>query len=175
MVGLLAWAKYCGMCSAMARFSVGAPANFACHARGLGARVAMVSAIGPDTDPLAQPALDALQAHRVETQWVQRNQFETGRVLVDVDSAGQPTYTFSEHPAWDAIQWNDSLLKLALQCSAVCFGTLAQRAETSRATIMRFLQSLKPETLRVFDVNLRVTYWCDATIAQSWPCPMCSN
>ncbi len=36
----------------------GAPANFACHARALGAEVAIVSAVGPDSDPLSIPALD---------------------------------------------------------------------------------------------------------------------
>ena len=39
----------------------GAPANFACHARALGGAVAMVSAVGPDSDPLSDQALDILR------------------------------------------------------------------------------------------------------------------
>lgn len=123
----------------------GAPANFACHARALGARVALVSAVGPHSDPLALQTLESLQAHGVDARGVMRNESETGRVLVELDHLGQPAYRFSEHPAWDSIVWNSELESIAHQCEAVCFGSLAQRAEPSASTIQRFVASL-PDT-----------------------------
>ena len=145
----------------------GAPANFACHARSLGADVTMVSAVGPDSDPLAGQAIEQLRMRGVDTQALQRNSHETGRVIVDVDAQGQPTYTFSRHPAWDFIEWTDAVAEVARNARAVCFGTLAQRAPTSRATIQRFLTATPPEALRVFDVNLRVDYWDEECIRDS--------
>ncbi len=145
----------------------GAPANFACHAQSLGGRVAMVSALGPADDPLSQPALDKLQQRGIDTRAVQRNAHETGRVIVDVDPHGKPTYTFSRHPAWDYIEWNETVSTICAETQAVCFGTLAQRAPGSRATIQRFLSQVSPDALKVFDVNLRVDYWTEECICQS--------
>lgn len=141
-----------------ARFG-GAPANFACHARALGAQTAMVSAVGPPSDPLAEDALAALREHGVDVRGVMRNEFETGRVLVTLDAHGHASYEFTENPAWDAIDWSESLAEIAVGTIAVCFGTLAQRKERSRATIYRFLENVPREAWRVFDVNLRVDFW----------------
>lgn len=145
----------------------GAPANFACHARSLGAKVAMVSAVGPEKDPLSSQALDKLRARGIDTRAVQSNANETGRVVVDVDEQGKPTYTFSEHPAWDAIEWTDAMAEIAENTQAICFGTLAQRKPQSRTTIQRFLETVPANALKVFDVNLRVDYWNDETIRAS--------
>lgn len=145
----------------------GAPANFACHARSLGANVSMVSAVGPASDPLSAPALALLRQRGIDTQAIQSNSHETGRVIVDVDSHGKPTYTFSEHPAWDYIEWSDAVAQVARESTAICFGTLAQRAPVSQATIQRFLKEAPREALKVFDVNLRVDYWSDQCIRDS--------
>lgn len=145
----------------------GAPANFACHARSLGAEVSMISAVGPEGDPLAGQALDKLKQRGIDTHAIQRNEHETGRVIVDVDGQGKPTYTFSKHPAWDFIEWTDVVAGASGSASAVCFGTLAQRSPISRATIHRFLTSASPKCLKVFDVNLRVDYWDAETICES--------
>ena len=144
----------------------GAPANFACHAQALGASVAMISAVGPASDPLSAPALQILRDRGIDTRAMQCNEHETGRVIVDVDSQGMPTYTFSPHPAWDFLEWSDQIDQLARETRAVCFGTLAQRAATSRATIQRFLTAAG-DALKVFDVNLRVNYWDEECIRQS--------
>lgn len=149
-----------------ARFG-GAPANFACHASALGARAAMVSAVGPGSDPLAESALDTLRKHRVDVRGVMRNELETGRVVVELDAEGHPSYRFSEHPAWDAIDWSEPLAELADDTIAVCFGTLAQRNERSRVTIQRFLNSVPADALRVFDVNLRGDFWNAERIVNS--------
>lgn len=145
----------------------GAPANFAYHAHALGANVAMVSAVGPESDPLASDALRILREHGIDTRGVARNALETGRVHVELDNQGHPTYRFSKHPAWDAIEWNAQLAEIATQCVAVCFGTLAQRAEPSASTIARFVSTVPEHALKIFDVNLRGNFWTPDCIVSS--------
>lgn len=149
-----------------ARFG-GAPANFACHARALGARAAMVSAVGPASDPLAEAALSTLRQHEVDIRGVIRSDLETGRVIVELDDQGHASYRFTEHPAWDAIDWSEPMAEIAPRTIAVCFGTLAQRSERSRATIHRFLSGVPADAWRVFDVNLRGDFWDDQRIVSS--------
>ncbi len=145
----------------------GAPANFACHAAALGAEAHMVSAVG--NDPLGEKALAALTARGVGTSAVQRNEYATGTVNVQLDSAGQPSYTFAEDTAWDHLAANDSARKLLARAAAVCFGTLARRSEESRAAIEQLLGDAPPELLRVYDVNLRAPYYDDAVILALLP------
>ena len=145
----------------------GAPANFACHASALGARAAMVSAVGPETDNLANDALNSLTAHGVDVSAVMRTTQQTGQVVVELDARGHASYRFRENPAWDFIDWSQAAADIARNARAVCFGTLAQRHAHSRKTIGRFLSELPADTWRVFDVNLRVDFWNDERIVSS--------
>lgn len=132
----------------------GAPANFACHAAMLGAEAFMVSQVGDDV--LGDRAIAALRRRGVETRYISRSRdHATGTVQVTLDGAGQPRFEIAEDAAWDHIPWSDDLAELAGRTDAVGFGTLAQRGETSRETIRRFLESTGPGCLRIFDVNLR--------------------
>lgn len=141
----------------LARFG-GAPANFACHATALGADAPLVSAVGKDE--LGDQALQTLKSHNVDTSCIDRDATHpTGQVRVTVDAAGRPTYVIADDSAWDNIQWSDSLVTLARQADAVCFGTLAQRSSKSRETIRRFVGATLPGTLRMFDVNLRQEFF----------------
>jgi fructokinase len=60
---------------------------------------------------------------------------------------------------------------LAARADAVCWGSLAQRAPGSRATIARFLDAVRPGTLRICDINLRVEFpepgMVDATLRRA--------
>jgi fructokinase len=134
----------------------GAPCNFACSAAELtgdAAEVFIVSAVG--RDELGERALSSLAQHGVQTEAVQRNDHETGQVLVQLDPAGVASYRFAENSAWDHLEWTDSLRQLAAKADAVCFGTLGQRCERSRSTIGKFVEATPPHALRLVDVNLR--------------------
>jgi fructokinase len=144
----------------------GAPANFACHAAALGADVSLVSCVG--TDELGDRALDELRQHGVGTDQVGRcEEHPTGTVEVRLDAAGKPTFRISNEAAWDHLGWTEALSELAARADAVCFGTLGQRGETSRQTIHRFLAGMRPESLRVFDINFRAPYFDEAVIRRS--------
>lgn len=144
----------------------GAPANFACHAAGLGAEAWMVSAVG--ADKLGDRALDALRQHSVECGNVSRDPLHaTGRVLVTLDAAGVASYEIATGTAWDHLAWSDGLASLAARCHAVCFGSLGQRSPVSRETIRRFIEATPRTALRVFDVNLRQRFYDAETVQAS--------
>src|SRR5581483_3905489 len=91
----------------------------------------------------------------------------TGTVEVELDGTGQARYEIHHPVAWDFLEWSDDWQKLATEADAVCFGSLAQRGEMSRATIRKFLSATSSGTLKVFDVNLRQAYYSQDVLAES--------
>jgi fructokinase len=91
----------------------------------------------------------------------------TGTVTVRMEEGGVPSYTIHEGVAWDHIAFADRTRDLASRTDALCFGTLAQRSETSRQSILRFLESVRPDCLRICDVNLRQRYYSRAIVQES--------
>jgi fructokinase len=153
-----------------ARFG-GAPANFVSSVAELAAdriEVSMVSGVG--RDELGTGALESLRAHGVDTSRVAALDRPTGTVLVTLDAAGQASYEFAADTAWDNIAWSDELQQLAGGADAVCFGTLAQRSEISRRTVLRFVRAARPDGLRVLDVNLRPPFWSRQVVLESLEC-----
>lgn len=133
----------------------GAPFNFAFHCHQLGHEAIIVSRVGDDE--LGRELRDEVKRLGLSDDFIQTDQdHPTGTVTVTLDENKVPTYTINEDVAWDFIEWNHSLAELAKITPAVCFGTLAQRAGTSRRTIEDFVRTVSPG-LRVFDVNFRRT------------------
>jgi fructokinase len=143
----------------------GAPANFACHARRLVGHSIMVSQVGIDT--LGDKAIGFLRQRGVGREIGRTPDRPTGTVQVSLDAEGKPHFTIAEDVAWDAIPWSPELAALAPKVDAVCFGTLAQRREASRQTIQRFVTTMRPDCLRIFDVNLRPPFIDPQTVVDS--------
>lgn len=147
----------------------GAPVNFAVHAHQMlqrrGGSAVAASRIGDDA--LGTRLLDELAARGLDNSWIQRDESApTGVVEVDVDATGHPTYTINTGAAWDRFEFTPEWAELAGRCSAVCFGTLAQRSTASREAIRRFLAKAT-QSMRVCDLNLRQHYFDDVTIHAS--------
>ncbi len=144
----------------------GAPANFAYHAKALGADAHVVSCVGDDDlGREILDRLDGLQLSRDDVALTDRH--PTGTVSVELDADGKPDYVIHEPVAWDVIPWSERLTALAGQTDAVCFGSLAQRSAVSRQTICDFLAATPAECLRIFDINLRQHYYSGEIIASS--------
>lgn len=143
----------------------GAPANFALHAKAFGANAKIVSAIGQD--PAGMDILSQLANRQADTQYILKNSYPTGTVDVQLCGNGHPTYIIHENSAWDNIELTPGTIQMAQTCSAVCFGTLAQRNPVSRNSIHRFLASTPETCLRVFDINLRQHYYSKEIIEKS--------
>ncbi|HLZ12086.1 MAG TPA: carbohydrate kinase [Candidatus Acidoferrum sp.] len=136
----------------------GAPGNFAYMTALLGDRGIVASRVGGDR--LGQEAMWQLKSSGLDTSHIQTDsERATGTVLVKVDSKGQPEYRICEDVAWDHLEWTADWQDLAIMSDAVCFGSLAQRSEAARLTIRKFLQSVRADAARIFDVNLRQAFF----------------
>jgi fructokinase len=144
----------------------GAPANFAYITSLLGDNGIPGSRLGHDD--LGAEALRRLNQLGLPTDFIQRDaQHLTGIVRVELDRAGQPRFDICESVAWDFLDWTPLWQELARQADAVCFGSLAQRSALSRSTIRSFLQATRPEAVRIFDVNLRQTFYSAEILSAS--------
>lgn len=134
----------------------GAPANFAYHASQFGFPAMAVSAVG--NDALGDQALETFDKNGLK-YIVPRVAYPTGTVNVSLNEDGVPTYTFMPDVAWDHIPFTPEMEVVAKEACAVCFGSLAQRSEESRASIHKFLEVVPEDCVKVFDVNLRGNFY----------------
>lgn len=144
----------------------GAPANFAYHVSQFGIKSCAVSAMGDDE--LGKDLEAELNEHHLNYQ-IEKVDYPTGTVQVSLDANGIPAYEIKEGVAWDNIPFTPALEEKAKNCTAVCFGSLAQRSEVSRNTIHRFLDTMPDEEGRykVFDINLRQGFFTNEIITES--------
>ena len=144
----------------------GAPANFAYMTSLLGDEGIVASRVGEDD--LGSEAKNRLKQIGLSTEFIQLDTGHcTGVVQVHVDDKGQPTFEIPEGVAWDFFEWIPAWQALAKKADAICFGSLAQRSQESREVIHKFLKHTRPATTRIFDVNLRQSYYSAQTLADS--------
>jgi fructokinase len=144
----------------------GAPANFAYITTLMGDQGIVASCVGEDSrgiEALRRMEELGLDIDHVETD----RKHPTGTVMVELDGYGQARFQFADVVAWDFLQWTLDWQHLAETAQAVCFGSLAQRSEQSRITIRKFLAATSPDTLKVFDVNLRQSYYSEEILSES--------
>lgn len=136
----------------------GAPANFAYFAHALGAESYVASSVGRDSS--GREILAKLDELGLDRRHVAADKEHlTGVVEVRLDGDGKPSYEIKEDVAWDFIRSSSDLLSLARKADAVCFGTLAQRSVVTRETIRAFVDSVAGTGLKVFDINLRQSFY----------------
>ncbi len=144
----------------------GAPANFAYITTLMGDQGIVASRVGEDSQGLE--ALRRLEELGLDIDHVQTDRERpTGTVKVEIEGDGVARFEIAHPVAWDALAWTLDWQHLAARVDAVCFGSLAQRAETSRATIQHFLHAVSPDAVKVFDVNLRQAYYSQEVLAES--------
>lgn len=141
----------------------GAPTNFAYHAARMGHDVHIVSAVG--NDELGDEIVDQVRQRGISTDYIQRNDYPTGTVLVELDAGGQPSYTITEDVAWDHLTCTADLEDLAGTCDAICFGSLAQRTAANAVAMQQVLGNVAG--LKVFDVNLRQNWYSEDILHRS--------
>lgn len=136
----------------------GASANFAYHAQMLGAEAWLISRVG--NDPLGHELVERLRAMEMSTDGVTVDPTApTGTVAVELSAGGQPKFTIHENVAWDRLTVSEFSRAAAARADAVCFGSLAQRNEISRAAIRSLVASTRFDALRIFDINLRQDFY----------------
>lgn len=144
----------------------GAPANFAYITGLLGDEGIVASRVG--CDPLGTEALERMRELGLSTDYMQNDsEHSTGTVNVEIDGQGQARFEIADPVAWDFLEWTADWQRLAEKTDAVCFGSLAQRSKRSRVTIRNFLNATSAHAVKVFDVNLRQSYYSREIVSQS--------
>jgi fructokinase len=145
----------------------GAPANFACHAAILGAKVSMVTALG--NDRRGQLAINTLEGYGIDTELIQISpNTPTGIVQIELDAFGKPEFTIQPNSAWETVVWNSNLAECIPNADAVYFGTLGQHQEPARSTIHEALDTAaRSNVTRIVDINLRAPFFNKDTITHS--------
>lgn len=145
----------------------GAPANFAYHAQALGkahVESCIVSRIGHDE--LGREILATVADLNLDQSYLMTDSAHpTGTVTVAIDNTGSPSYTIERNVAWDYLA--NIPRKLARSTDVVCFGTLAQRSFVSKNTILEFVAAVPESALKIFDINLRQSFYSLELIKQS--------
>jgi fructokinase len=148
------------------RLMGGAPANFACRAKLLGADACLITRVGHDA--LGSEIMSRLSQLGLPLDTVGMDPIApTGTVSVDLLPGGGHRFTIHTDVAWDRLTVEPASLQAVTEADAVCFGTLGQRSEAARNSCRRLLQASQPDALRVFDINLRQHYYSLDVIAYS--------
>lgn len=145
----------------------GAPMNVATHLQNLGIPAKMISRVGKDE--LGAEIKAFLESKNCTTEWIQEDEtLNTGWVKVQLSEKNEATYTIIHPVAWDFIQTNDTVQQLVNQASALVFGTLASRDDTSYQTLLSILKNLPQasKVLKVFDINLRPPHYSQSLIEE---------
>jgi len=144
----------------------GAPANFAYITTLLGDQGIVASRVGEDSRGVE--ALGRMEELGLDISYVQTDRgHPTGTVNVKLDEKGQARFEIAQPVAWDFLEWTPDWQHLAETADAVCFGSLAQRSGKSRATIRRFLGATSARAVKIFDVNLRQSYYSEEILSDS--------
>jgi fructokinase len=144
----------------------GAPFNFAAHASRLGHEVLFLSAVGEDERGLR--ALREAQELGLSTEFIRTVPgAPTGIVSVDVDPAGQPSFTIHRPAAYDQLSLSaEDLARIAgFQPGWVCFGTLHQSHPPAKALTSLVLEAC-PSARRFYDINLRRDSYTDLLVEE---------
>ncbi len=131
----------------------GATANFTSHAHQLRQEGIIVSRVGKDK--LGDEIICSLKKKGIHTGFIQQdNLYPTGTVYIRLLPGSVPKFLCSQNVAFDYLEFDKNLESLSEKADAVLFGSLAQRNEVSRKTIVKFLTSLK-KAVKIYDINFR--------------------
>jgi fructokinase len=145
----------------------GAPFNFAYHLNNLGFPVRYISRIGNDTHGKA--ILNILEQHHFNIDDIQTdNHHDTGTVIVQLSSSGNPTFHIKPDVAYDYIDYlpekHSTLIDMV---DLIYFGTLAQRSKRGFENIQKFMENRRSDAVCFYDINLRPDCYSDKVILTS--------
>lgn len=144
----------------------GAPANFAYHARSLGAEAHVITRVGSDDH--GREIIRRFREMGLPHSTVQVDETApTGTATVELSGNGLAHFTIQNNVAWDYLAATAEAVAVAQEADAICFGSLAQRCESSRNAIQQLVAAAPATALRVFDINLRQQFYSRDLIEQS--------
>ena len=140
----------------------GAPLNVASRLSSLGIDVAMISAIGNDTNGVK--LTEYLNGVGINTIAVQKKEnYPTGIVNVILNEKGNASYDINYPSAWDKIELSDVNTSIVAESDFFVYGSLSSRDSVSRNTLDKLLKVAK---YKIFDVNLRTPHYTKKNILE---------
>lgn len=133
----------------------GAPLNVAYHLNKLGVDTSIISRVGQDKDGVEI------------NQFIEKYSFRDARIPVDpihptshvevaFNSQKEITYDILKDVAWDYIDLDEAVKRIAKTASHIVFGSLATRSQVSRNTLFELINRIP---VKIFDVNLRKPFY----------------
>lgn len=126
----------------------GAPLNTASFASFLGLKTALISAVGNNFNEIQEELIQ-----RNVKPFLQRNDYPTGKAIINLSKNKIPRFEIDSNSAYDHIRETKNLLNLMKNAHFLYFGTLSQRHEDSKNTLMKLLSATSASV--IYDVNLR--------------------
>lgn len=140
----------------------GAPLNVASRLSSLGIDVAMISAIGNDSNGVK--LTDYLNGVGINTAAVQvKENYPTGVVNVILNEKGNASYDINYPSAWDKIESSNVSTTIVEAADFFVYGSLSCRDSVSRNTLDELLKVAK---YKIFDVNLRSPHYTKKNILE---------
>jgi len=146
----------------------GAPFNFVFHIKNLGIPSRLITRVGKD--PEAEEILQVLHKFNFDTNDAQQDQDSpTGKVLVELDQKGVPSFDIVNNVAYDNIHFDKNLAKILQedQLELIYFGSLMQRSENGFRFMQKIFDLKSPEIKLLYDANLRPNCYNKRIIDQS--------
>jgi fructokinase len=145
----------------------GAPFNFAYHLKNFGFPVCYISRVGNDAH--GKEILNILVQHHFSTDDIQiDDRHDTGTVIVQLSSSGNPTFHINTDVAYDYINYlpeeHSTFVNMA---DFIYFGTLVQRSKRGFENLQRFLKNRRPDSICFYDINLRPNCYSDKVVLTS--------
>ncbi|MFA9191652.1 carbohydrate kinase [Flavobacterium sp. FZUC8N2.13] len=140
----------------------GAPLNVASRLSSLGIDVAMISAIGNDTN--GKELTEYLNGVGINTTAIQlKENYPTGVVNVILNEKGNASYDINYPSAWDKIELSNVNTSIVAEADFFVYGSLSSRDAVSRNTLDELLKVAK---YKIFDVNLRSPHYTKKNILE---------
>jgi len=137
------------------KIAAGSPMNVAYYATQLGIDTQMISKIGKDE--LGVDLMKFLHQKKINTQLIQTDEnLQTGIANVKLHTNGSTSYEIIEPVAWDYIYTTAANKTAVKNSDAFVFGSLAARNHATKNTLLTLLKLAK---LKIFDVNLRASFY----------------
>jgi fructokinase len=139
-----------------ARVPGGAPFNVARHLRAFGLQPLLLSRVGEDAE--GEELLQAMRRFGMDASGVQRDaEHPSGRVLIRMED-GRHEFEIVAGQAYDCIDAEPARrAALAYRPGLIYFGTLAQRAPSSKEALRALLR--ESTGMRMADINLRTPWF----------------
>ena len=138
----------------------GAPFNIVNRATALGLRAFVISSVGKDE--LGDELVRIVENKGNHSTYIQRHSgYPTSTVEIEVQSDGEPSYTFRQPVAWDDITINEDIVQLTKDARTFIYSSLALRDPRSRSVLFDLLDHT---SLKICDVNLREGQYTRSTV-----------